>query len=186
MSFICNYTEEDIQKIATIEYNHHPKAMLRDYYKLFFQAYWGQGHFVGDAFSARMYLKQEVSGMQELYNPIVQDISNSKCLYRVSLSVVKEQLISAPDFISAFLDNVHNEIDWVLWKKKWDRIRLLLDKWYPDLIDAEEIRFIDKSIEQQVLISHSECFRLTYNPHYRVMQLNSLNSYLINRLKEYI
>ncbi len=179
------YNEEDILEIAKVEYHYHPKALLRDYYKLFFQAYWGQGHFVISKYSAKVYLEQEVSQMQELYTPIIQDISTSKRLYRVSLSAVKEQLISAPDFISSFLDNVYYEIDWKMWATHWNEIKLILINTYPALTDAEESDFLIQAMEQHALISHSECFRLTYKPHYRVMQLNGINSYLINRLKEY-
>jgi hypothetical protein len=167
-----SYSETDILNIAEEEHKHHPKAILRDYYKLFFQACWGQGHFISDNSAARTYIEQELIIVEKPYLPLIQDISHGKGLYRVSLCAISEGLISIEEYLSLFLAKKHIEIAWTDWTLSWHEILIILIHTYPELNDAVELNFCLYAIEKQALISHSEYFRLTYRPHYRVMQLS--------------
>lgn len=184
MNEMFNYTKEDLLSIISCEFKHHPEAQLRDYYKLFFQSYWGQGHFIEDIRSTMTYLEQEVAIMNETYLPIIQDISNGKGLYRISLSIIRDRFLSIDNYLSLFLDMKQVEIDWTQWAEDWKHILKCIVIKNPLIISSAEIEYCNQAIEQKKIISHSECFRLTYKPHYRVMLLSDLNKSIQITLEE--
>jgi len=172
MNTIKCYNENDILEIAEEEHQHHPRALLRDYYKLFFQAGWGQGHFISDSLAAKTYIEQELILIEQPYLPLIQDISHGKGLYRISLSAISQGLISQEAYLSLFLVNKLTEISWSDWALSWNEISEMLIQTYPELDNSDELEFCCQAIKKQAIISHSEYFRLTYRPHYRVMQLS--------------
>src|SRR5512133_2565576 len=96
------YSTADLLHIFEAEHALHPLAEAQDYCKLYFQAYFGQGHFVGSRSDVELYLKKELATMQEDYLPLMQDISNGSGLYRVSLSVLKQNVLSMEEFADRF------------------------------------------------------------------------------------
>lgn len=173
-SFVI-YSQTDIVVIATNEHMHHPLANLIDYYKLFFQSYYGQAHFVGSEVAAKRHLEIELSKMDRLYLPVIQDISNRHGLYRVSLNAITNNMISAENYLSIFTSKQHYSIDWNYWSIIWNDILKLLLKLYPSINQPYVIELCDEVLTNKAIISHSEAFRLTYNPHYRVMQLSEFD-----------
>ena len=172
MNIDCKYSISEINTIAEIEHNLHPLANLRDFYKLFFQAYWAQGHFIPDADATESFLQQELTMFDKPYLPLLQDISHHHGLYRVSISAINQNKLTFDDFLKLFLDNRAEPVNWSYWAICWQDIQSLLLSNYPHLNDSNEIELCAEVITKQAIISHSECFRLTYNPHYRVMQLS--------------
>lgn len=183
------YPLESIESICQAEFLMHPLAELSDFCKLVFQACFGQGHFVGSQASVLAYLNQELSVMETEYLPLTQDVSAGMGLYRVSLSVLRQNLLSLEGFTNRFCNVTHPPVDWIAWERFWQKIEprivsLILDR-NPSVnaIDSGSLasnnwlnaqrEFCLHSIRQRQLMSHSETFRLTYNPHYRVMMLNS-------------
>lgn len=172
MSTFRNYTQADIISIAQTERQYHPQANLIDYYKLFYQAFFGQGHFIGNEAQAKRHLDTELSRMTTSYQPLLQDISNGYGLYRVSLDAVKLGLMSEDELLLLYLNSKFIRTDWKQWSEIWSSIvNLLLDS-YPVLDNEKERCQCSEIIKNKAIISHSECFRLTYSPHYRVMQLS--------------
>jgi hypothetical protein len=180
------YTQTDIIQIAEIERRLHPEATLQDYYKLFFQAYLGQGHFIGDINSAEKYLDEEMSLMENSYQPLLQDISSQNGLYRISVSAIMLDILSKQDYLQLFLSNWQADITWQEWVKEWQSINKTISSLFQLKTDDIEQKTILNALENQALVSHSNIFRLTYKPHYRVMPLSEEVFSKFPILKEYL
>ncbi|HOD17048.1 MAG TPA: hypothetical protein PKJ14_00145 [Candidatus Cloacimonadota bacterium] len=165
------FSDQDIKNIAILEANYHPQADLTDYYKLFFQAYYRQGHFIKDQLNANKMLFFELKGMKDDYFPLLQDISNGKGIYRVSLSVIKKRILTIDAYLALFLGDEILIPEWDDWTKIWQHIITLLKENFKTFNNRQQIEACQQMIEQKSIISHSELFRLTYKPHYRVMNL---------------
>jgi len=175
---------DNLAAIAQLERRLHPAATLRDYYKLFFQSFYGPGHFIEDTDTARRFIEQELRLMKQDYLPLVQDISNGAGYHRVSLSVLTRQLISLEAFAALFVSSVKPIYQSDEWSKQWLAIEVFLCSTYPELAAEKERLFCHKALSGNLLIRHSDNFRLTYTPHYRVMLLKSGNSVALILLKE--
>jgi len=186
MSSLGIYTENDIVVIAKTEQFHHPESNLIDYYKLFFQSYYGQGHFISNETEVQHYLDKELLEMKSVYNPVIQDISNQNGMYRVSLDAIKKGILTSEYFLSLFLRKDYIQTDWHQWSGIWNNISKLLFDLYPLLQCATLIQKCVKVIDNNAIISHSECFRLTYSPHYRVMQLSEYDLQKNAELRKYL
>jgi hypothetical protein len=184
VSISNSYIETDIIVIATQEYKHHPLANLIDYYKLFFQAYYGQGHFVSNEVAAKLKLEIEMQKMQSHYHPYIQDISNRNGLYRVSLDTVKKQIVSLDDFLMIFLHGQEYNVIWQNWTENWMNIQKMLLGLYPRLNDKQHINLCREVIENKAMISHSDTYKSAYDPHYRVMHLSEFELIKLQKLKE--
>lgn len=186
MNLSDKYTNSDLLSIAKTEYEYHPLSNLRDYCKLFFQSYYGQGHFISDEAGAKRHLDIELEKMNCAYLPMIQDISNGMGLYRISLDAITNNLISIDDFLLFFLNRQFIPIDWEQWTENWHKIMVLLFEIYPDLNDTDLASECTELTRNKSLMSHSECFRLTYCPHYRVMQLSETDEVKFKKLMEYL
>jgi hypothetical protein len=179
-----DYTGEDIVKIAQVEHELHPYANLQDYYKLFFQAYFGQGHFISDNILADDFLQEELDTKSEAYLPLIQDIGNSQGLYRLSLELISSGKLSKADFLSLFLKAPELVYNRNTWASNWLLVLEKLHDILPVLLVNKELMVCNEYILLNAQPHHSDCFRLTYHPHYRVMMLTSQDLVLFSTLKE--
>lgn len=186
MSVFHKYTDREILSIAETEFRHHPQANLIDYYKLFFQSYFGQGHFVGSESEAKRHLEAELQKMQGSYEPMIQDISKGNGLYRVSLEAIRNNIISDDELLLLYLNSIFIRTDWKQWPQIWNKTSALLINKYPELGVEADLEQCSEVIKNRVIMSHSECFRLTYNPHYRVMQLTKSDLMKYAELRKYL
>jgi hypothetical protein len=162
----------EIIETALREFEFHPKAELIDYYKLFFQSYYGPGHLIKDPESACSYLLDELNNSTKFDTVLIQDIGNSFC--RVNLKTVKDGLISQECLCTAFLKSQQTEPVFKEWKSIWDRIRDVL-------YSVPELEFLKSNIEHDLflmsrksLISHSNIYKENYSPHYRIIHKRHL------------
>jgi hypothetical protein len=176
------YSDEDVLAIANLEKSYHPAANLLDYYKLFFQANFGQGHFVMNTASAARFLETEmINAIEKPYYPFIQDISNGTHTFRVSLTCIVNRSLSPAQYLRKFLAGVSKPVDWVAWRVIWLSLSTFLQSAFPDIEDEFVSWKCLEAINDKTIISHSEVFRLTYHPHYRVMQLQDD---LVNKLQK--
>ncbi len=161
----------DVSKIIETELYYHPEAQLLDMYKLLLQSYYGQGHFIPDIHQAESYLKYELSIYINSYLPVIQDISNGSGLYRISLEAIRNGKIALEDFLLIFARGIQSEVNWLSWQNIWSEIEIMLLDRYPQKMNKDQLEQCKMSIRQKKCVSHTECFKLTYNPHYRVMQI---------------
>ena len=170
--------DTEIIKIAVREFELHPKAEIKDYYKLFFQSFYGPGHLISDKESAFRFLKDELKDSHEFDEVLLQDIGNS--FYRVNLKAVSAGIISLEDLFSAFIRSQQPEPLNAVWITVWDKIKSLLSR-------APELRFSKKCDDlnlilksNQIHISHSKIYKDCYHPHYRIVHKNNLTKALLN------
>lgn len=163
--------QNKLLRILETEYHTRPQARLTDLYKLAFQASYGQGHYSLGRQAAITAIESELSMMGEHYYPLLQDISLDNVMYRVSISCLRLGLISWEDYLEQFLTTQNIQTDWGDWSELWPELQAKLIKTYPCLDVQAEIDLCRESMRQKQLLSHSESFRLTYRPHYRVMSI---------------
>jgi len=186
MNLMLKYSDRDILAIAENEHGHHSKANLIDYYKLFFQSYFGQGHFIGSESETKRHLENELAGMKGSYLPLLQDISNGNGLYRISLEAVRSSLISKDELLLHYLNSIFIRTDWEQWAQVWSKLLDLILAKYPKLKVETDLEQCFEVIQNRVIMSHSECFRLTYSPHYRVMQLSESDLMKYDELRKHL
>lgn len=161
-----------ILKAAKDEYYLHPRANLIDYYKLFFQAAYGPGHFVPNEEQAWDFLKRELASAESFEQHHFQKIDLYRNFYRVNLKVIKAKLVSPEDFFTGFIKSVESnfEIDISRWKQEWQFIEIVLKKSPLKIQDFEEAssRLNDCLSHGNINLSHSPVYRKEYHPHYRL------------------
>lgn len=178
---------------------YHPKACLRDYYKLAFQAVYGPGHLIESKDSADKYLKAELQAIEINEDLTVQDISFNKCrLYgeitgnycRLSLKAISDGIITYNDYLSAFLRSAKNSSEanscrtsfsdyntekWLnLWKDTESYLRE--SKIVKDFSESETL--INGILRNSPVSRHSDIYRENYHPHYRLMKKSILREYM--------
>ena len=162
---------DKIKKLLKFEFELHSKAQLIDYYKLFFQGTFGPGHLISNKNSARKFLKNELEESSIFEETDFQNINYINELYRVSINVINKGIISFDDFLDAFIKSakLENEISYKEWLIDWENIeqQVLLMKIPIENIEKQS-KEVWKIIEDKQLVSHSNIYRKTYSPHYRL------------------
>ncbi|MCF7793582.1 MAG: hypothetical protein K9N09_09435 [Candidatus Cloacimonetes bacterium] len=163
---------EQILKTAEQESDLHPKATLIDFYKLFFQAVFGPGHFIKNEEAAKIFLQQELASAKSFEDYLYQKITCKKTFYRVNLKVVKQKLVCQKDFLQGFLrsSRFKSEISYQDWASEWKQIESFLKKSSLKITDFEEAsRQLERNFKnRKYVISHSQIYRESYFPHYRL------------------
>ena len=164
--------ENAVLKLAQEEFDLHPQANLRDYYKLFFQGTFGPGHFISDIISAIDLIYQELNSSQGFENHFYQKINYRQTFYRVNLVVMKMKFVSLNEFYPGFLTSSKYEsnISMEQWINEWQQIERILRK---SSLNIQNFEKDSKNLQllfsnNEFVISHSEQYRKTYNPHYRL------------------
>ncbi len=167
--------QKRLEEILLLEKNLHPKAKLRDYYKLFYQAIYGPGHLLNNLSEAKRYLKHELSNLKENDDPDFQDLSLSKDLdfVRVNLNFVKRNDVAFDSLFEVLIESASAaiEFDKLSFKKYLNVFWKVTSLIFPDLNEFNEQAFELKRILNQgdYVLHHSETYREAYKPHYRVV-----------------
>ncbi len=166
------FFNKTILQLAEEEFNLHPKANLRDYYKLFFQGTFGPEHFISDYLSAIDFIYRETNESTNFETDLYQMINYRQVFYRVNLLVLKMRLISFNDYYAGFIassrfkSNLANE----QWIYEWQQIEKIMES---SSLEIPKFEFDHNFLQQlfsknEIIISHSQDFRAAYNPHYRL------------------
>jgi len=158
-----------IDEIIKTELALHPRASLQNFYKLFFQSYFGAEHALTDFDSARRYFENELSNLPNESDFIVQDISVNFPIYRVNLQVIKQGLITADELFEAFLKSTQTPVSTS--KQDWPEIWLEIEKILNPLISPfqTEILKLREAASNGYTVHHSQLYRDLYKPHYRII-----------------
>lgn len=163
---------DKIRKLIKSEFELHPKAQLKDYYKLFFQGTFGPGHIISSRSSARKFLQNELEETSIFEERDYQNISYINEFYRVNLNVINKGIISFDGFLNAFLKSAEliNKISYEEWIKEWNNIekQIFMMKIPIDNIKQRSSELLE-IIKNEQLVSHSNIYRETYSPHYRLI-----------------
>ena len=167
--------ENKIYKLLINEFTRFPKSVIQDYYKLLFQAVYGAEHMIQNYNDCFKMLEEEISQIEpDIIYPVYYDISLTFPLVRVNLSRCKADKIDHHIISKAFFEGakINIKID-TLGFETYLNIAVNTLKKYPfnkneKLLD-EFIRKIKKLGFPAV--HHSEAYRNSYKPHYRVIPL---------------
>ncbi len=147
-----------------------PKASMTDIYKLFFQNCRGSGHFCQDLTIIKERITDEIKviDLKNFHYP-EYDISYLFEIKRVNLiSIIKGKYdlnFVADRFLA--LSVMPNTLSIEAWTKEWSEIQKLTLKLYPEIINDLSIKNMDFSQS----LHHSEIYRKSYHPHYRICNL---------------
>ncbi|MDO9576622.1 MAG: hypothetical protein Q7J16_01925 [Candidatus Cloacimonadales bacterium] len=172
-------SETQIIELAKQEEQLHPKSSLIDYYKFFFQGTFGPEHFIENEAKAKNFLQQELASATSFEPHLFQKIDYRTTFYRVNLAVIKLKLVSPEDFFKGFLKSskFQAKISNSEWATQWQQIELILKKSSLKIFNFEEAsdRLNSKLEKLDFIISHSEIYRKTYQPHYRLFNQTEFN-----------
>ena len=169
----------------------YPESRVLDIYKCFCQDNLGPGHLIPNKETARQYLMWELSAYRQdldsakYTKPALRyfSVGDEGNYVHVDLSVVLDSLMSAEDYLDAFVrsanEGVHRSPE--KWKRKWAEIASCIREYFPDIPDAtHDLAFIDSIMAgDDLIIHHSDAFGNAYHPHYRIISKSIFESEIL-------
>ncbi len=179
-----------IKRLIVTEYQLKPLAQLRDYYKLFFQSFYGPGHLISDKETAFNFLEEEMKELEKITPPVnmphfryIQDITYETGYSRVSLELVRKGVLTIPELCDIFVlsANGSQAFDEFQWVKAWNEIQNTIKSmsFFKDKLLPKQYAEIQEKIDKkEFVLSHSDLYRRAYKPHYRVVRNDLLSPIL--------
>ena len=178
--FSCSGPKSNIRISIESEMKLHPESHLVDLYKYFFQDYFGPGPLLGDTAKSRRYIDYELENAKSFEDFDHQPLLYKKQFSRVNLSTLVNGKISQEQLLDAFYRSAEKfKIpDVNIWKTDWDEIMSHIMDMNLNLPDfKEERQMIDSVLNSgKYVIHHSEQYIETYDPHYRIIHVDELES----------
>lgn len=166
--------EQAIRSMCEEIAQHYPQATLQDVYKTCFQDFFGAEHLLGDTAMAHRYLKAEietVSGQDLSAMPIYEPTGFRHRFTRVNLSLVLDGKMSEEELFARFVEAAGaNNAFSDNWAEEWKRIETIALDVQPAWADTALQNELRYAASIQSAVRHSETFRQTYNPHYRIIE----------------
>ena len=154
----------------------YPKSTLIDIYKNFYQDRFGTGHAITDTTAAKNYLKTELVNMQIIdTKPMIEKLGWENNFIRVNIELVLENIITIDNLFDAFVESSEkvNPRQIKDWPNEWKKIISIIETMRLSMDNFEQ----DKQMIFQMLKEnpnfvphHSQIFRKTYHPHYRIIE----------------
>jgi hypothetical protein len=185
--FSCqsNFDKQAIEASIEEQYAAYPKMHLQDFYKNFFQDRFGPGHLISDREAALAAIKAELAQADTIGCRTTELCGWRHNYVRVSLSVVRDSLISAVQLTDALMASAKpvSDEDIRQWKKEWALILSIIEQKHPDLPDFDREK---QSIQQalasgQYVFHHSDAFNKAYHPHYRLISMEQYKNFGISQ-----
>ena len=170
-----------IKRLIVREYQLRPLAELTDYYKLFYQSFFGPGHFISNPESALSYLQQEMDELGKTKPPInmsyfryIQDITYNIGYSRINLELVRKGVITVQELCDIFVSSANEagSFEQYYWLNCWNEIENIIAKLSIIKTNfAEQRKALQQKMEnKEFVLSHSKQYRALYQPHYRVVR----------------
>jgi glyoxylase-like metal-dependent hydrolase (beta-lactamase superfamily II) len=179
-------TPEAVKKTVNEQLQKYPGTRLQDIYKNFFQDYFGPGHIIPDATTAKNYLQQELDAYTEPAGVAVEPTGSEGNFYRINLSVVKEKKIPFNLFLDAFIESANDGIapPPAVWTAQWNHILRIIDDMQPNLpnYEADKQLLNDLLAEGKYVVHHSDAYEEQHKPHYRIISKSVFEKKLKKRL----
>lgn len=171
-----NAMAQSIEEFVNRQMTAYPQSHLLDIYKSCFQNYMGAEHLVPDSERAKAYLIKELAtvNLNELQPWFYEYCGVDGRYVRVSLRAVLENRITTDALLDAFIRsaNARKRLSVGKLARRWHKIIDTIEDMNLELPDYEhEKLFLDSIIAKgKYATSHSEAYRKTYNPHYRIVE----------------
>ena len=185
--FSCqnNIDKEAIEASVEEQYTAYPEMHLQDFYKNFFQDHFGPGHFISDREAALAAINEELAHADTIGCQTIELCGWRHNYVRVSLSAVRDSLITAEQLTDALMASAKpvSDEDIRQWKKEWTLILSIIEQKHPKLPDFDK----EEQIIQQALATgdyvfhHSKAFNKAYHPHYRLISVEQYNTLEIHQ-----
>jgi len=143
-----------------------------DIYKLLYQGVFGVGHLLGESARQRLEAEARTLNLDDHFEePLIEEVSADGAMLRVNLRPFLRRRLQLDGLFSAMLESAHEEGKADDFLEAWSVFKHLVDS--GDLIfDEKEIEELDRQLEGGGCPPqhHSEIYRRTYNPAYRVVR----------------
>ena len=153
---------------------HYPAATLQDIYKTCYQDFFGAEHLMRDTVAAKHYLHSEIMLCEEqdlTAMPLREPTGFRHRFVRVNLLNIKEGKITEDELLLLFIDAAGKDnalpIDW---ESEWEQIERIALEVHPAWQEDELQRELRHAAQLKAAVRHSDAFRNTYNPHYRIIR----------------
>ena len=167
---------QDIRGFVSRQMETYPESRLLDIYKSCFQDYMGAEHLVSDRQRVKAYLDEELqtTSLDDLMPWYYEPCGVNGQYIRVSIRVIKENLITEDLLLDAFIRSANSEKRPSVesWRDEWHKIIGTIDQMELGLSRSGQDRaFIDSILTVgKYAISHSPEYREAYRPHYRIVE----------------
>jgi len=149
-----------------------PDLEVVDVYKMLFQSVFGIQHILHD--KAKRYLEEELSTLEmqkSLDEPLIENISVDNVMVRVNLRPFKMRGLSSNKLFSAMVTSAESKGSQKAFLKLWNQFKSLVKT---DRLNFDEssLEDFDKKVKKENYppYHHSERYRRSYNPAYRVVK----------------
>lgn len=168
--------ESSVRALCEYTVSTYPQATLQDVYKTCYQDFFGPGHMISDTAAARAYLRYEVDAlrserMNELGMPMREPTGFRHRFERINLAAVLSGEMSEEALLQSFIatagkDNaLHSH-----WADEWAQIESIALQVHPQWQNAELQALLRQAARDNQAVHHSDAFRNTYKPHYRIVR----------------
>ena len=172
---LCGCTDNAIRDAVERQMTQFPQSTLQDLYKSFFQDRFGPGHLIADEAAALRYLQYELATMDSPVGPVLEPTGYRGEYTRVSLSVIKDSLVTVERFFDVFMRSalIADRVDVAEWQREWHEIEREIRACGLDTLPdyARDSHVIDSLLrEGHYVMHHSEQYGKAYRPHYRIIR----------------
>ena len=152
----------------------YPLATLQDVYKTCYQDFFGAEHLMNDTAAARQYIHYELEQCRDTdlsLMPKREPTGFRHRFVRINFSNIIDGELSKEQLVTMFIgaagkDNAFSDD----WASEWRNIEKIALEVNPGWRDAELQRELTYAAENRYAVRHSEAFRNSYNPHYRIVR----------------
>ena len=165
--------EQAIRSMCEEIVQRYPQATLQDVYKTCFQDFFGAEHLLSDTAAAHQYLKAEIAAteVQDLSAmPMYEPTGFRHRFMRVNLSLVHSGELSENELFARFVEAAGtNNAFSDNWAEEWAKVETIALEVQPAWADSALQAELRYAASIQCAVRHSEAFRQTYHPHYRII-----------------
>ena len=166
--------EEAVRTLCTYMLSTYPQATLQDLYKTCYQDFFGAEHLMQDTAAASKYLHYELEQMtnDEVVMPMCEPTGFRHRFKRINLALVRRGEMSEEKLLQLFIEaagkenSLHDN-----WSDEWAQIETIALQVHPTWQNEELQAVLHEAAANNQAVRHSESFRNTYKPHYRIIRL---------------
>lgn len=161
----------EITDLIKNELTLHPQAELVDIYKLFYQDYFGCGHFFSDQKDITKYLTIEINefSLNNDTNPEIQEIYCFNNFIRVDIRWINCGHLALHELADLFWKSSRIKLKQPLsWINHWQNICEIIAR--DHLLNCQTAKNeLEDFAQHKNSVHHSELYRQKYQPHYRII-----------------
>lgn len=170
----CDSEKKEIRQMCEELHTRYPAATLQDVYKTCYQDYFGAEHLVSDTAAARYYLESELEecrGTDLTGMPKREPTGFRHRFTRVNFSCVVDGELSEEQLLTMFLDAAGKDNAYAdNWENEWNKVEAIALKVCPAWADNALQSELREAAHLKAAVRHSDAFRATYRPHYRIVR----------------